>query len=209
MITILILLFVITLLYVAMVDRLSTFVHLLGVQGVLLFGIAVLELRDVDLWNLGFILTETIVVKGVLIPWLLLRTLRRNKIVREVDPRLTNFRSLLIVSGIILASFLLAYSVHSEHVRVGYFTASLSAIFSGLFVITTRVKIITHTLGYLLLENGIFLLALAVGNEMPLAVNTAILLDLLTSVLLLAFLVDKVGEVFQSVDAHELNELND
>ncbi|MBK7033806.1 MAG: hypothetical protein IPH49_11215 [Ignavibacteria bacterium] len=140
---------------------------------------------------------------------MLLRTIRKNGIVRETNPTVTHFQSLLVVTVIIVLSFILASNIHQEHLRVGYFTASVSAVFVGLFIVMTRVKIITHMIGYLILENGIFLLSLAVGNEMPLAVNTAILLDLLTSVLLLAFLVDKVGETFQTVDVHDLNELND
>lgn len=209
MVTILIILFVVSLVYVSMADRLSTFVTILGLQGVLLFGIATLELRDIDVLNLSFILAETLFFKGIVIPIFLRRTLRRNSLTKEAEPTVTHFASLIFVTSIILASFLLAYTVHEQHLRIGYFTASLSALFTGLFIIMARTKIITHVMGYLLLENGIFLLSLAVGNEMPLAVNTAILLDLLSSVLLLAFLVDKVGESFQTVDASELNELND
>lgn len=207
--TVFIILFVLTLLYAGMADRMKTLVNILGVQGVLLFATAFVALHSVDMLNLSFILIETILVKGLLIPLMLLRTIRKNRIVRETSPTVTHFQSLFVVTVIIVLSFILASNIHQEHLRVGYFTASVSAVFVGLFIVMTRVKIITHMIGYLILENGIFLLSLAVGNEMPLAVNTAILLDLLTSVLLLAFLVDKVGETFQTVDVHDLNELND
>ncbi|MBK6290348.1 MAG: hypothetical protein IPH85_13120 [Ignavibacteria bacterium] len=207
--TVFIILFVLTLLYAGMADRMKTLVNILGVQGLLLFATAYVALHSVDVLNLSFILVETILVKGLLIPLMLLRTIRKNGIVRETNPTVTHFQSLLVVTVIIVLSFILASNIHQEHLRVGYFTASVSAVFVGLFIVMTRVKIITHMIGYLILENGIFLLSLAVGNEMPLAVNTAILLDLLTSVLLLAFLVDKVGETFQTVDVHDLNELND
>ncbi|MBL0323086.1 MAG: hypothetical protein IPP80_12080 [Ignavibacteria bacterium] len=207
--TVFIILFVLTLLYAGMADRMKTLVNILGVQGLLLFATAYVALHSVDVLNLSFILVETILVKGLLIPLMLLRTIRKNGIVRETNPTVTHFQSLLVVTVIIVLSFILASNIHQEHLRVGYFTASVSAVFVGLFIVMTRVTIITHMIGYLILENGIFLLSLAVGNEMPLAVNTAILLDLLTSVLLLAFLVDKVGETFQTVDVHDLNELND
>ncbi|MCX6139435.1 MAG: hypothetical protein NTX15_01130 [Candidatus Kapabacteria bacterium] len=209
MVTVFIILFVLTLLYAGMADRMPTLVNLLGVQGLLLFGTAFFELRDVDMMNFSFIIVETIVVKGILIPAMLWRTIKKNKITRETDPTVTRFQSLLAVTVIIFLSFILSNSIHQEHLKVGYFTASISAVFVGLFIVMTRVKIVTHMIGYLILENGVFLLSLAVGNEMPLAVNVAILLDLLTSVLLLAFLVDKVGERFQAVDVSQLNDLND
>jgi len=209
MVTVFIILFVLTLLYAGMADRMNTLVNILGVQGLLLFATAFVELQNVDIVNLSFILVETIVVKGLLIPLMLMRTIKRNKIVREADPTVTQFQSLLVVTAIVFLSFVIAYGIQQHHLRIGYFTASMSAVFVGLYIIMTRTKIITHMIGYLILENGIFLLSLAVGSEMPLAVNTAILLDLLTSVLLLAFLVDKVGQTFQTVDVHELIELND
>ena len=209
MVTVFIILFVLTLLYAGMSDRMNSLVKILAVQGLLLFATALIALQDIDVLNLSFILVETIVVKGFLIPMLLYRTLKRNGIVRETHASVSRFQSLLIVTAIIFLSFVFASSIHQQHLHIGYFTASISAMFVGLFIVMTRVKIITHMIGYLILENGIFLLSLAVGNEMPLAVNTAILLDLMTSVLLLAFLVDKVGETFQTVDVHDLNELND
>jgi hydrogenase-4 component E len=57
-----------------------------------------------------------------------------------------------------------------------FFVVALSALFTGLYIIVTRRKIITHVMGFLVIENGVFVLSLAVGNEMPMIVNTGIML---------------------------------
>ncbi|MBK9735812.1 MAG: hypothetical protein IPO92_12915 [Saprospiraceae bacterium] len=86
---------------------------------------------------------------------------------------------------------------------------SLSTLFTGLYVIVTRRKIITHVLGYLIIENGVFILSLAVGNEMPLLVNLGILLDIFASVLLLGIFVNKIGDEMKDMDVGLLTSLKD
>jgi hydrogenase-4 component E len=86
---------------------------------------------------------------------------------------------------------------------------ALSALFTGLYIIITRRKIITHVMGFLIIENGVFVLSLAVGSEMPMLVNTGILLDIFVSVILLGIFADKIGDVFEEQDVEQLRNLKD
>ena len=70
-------------------------------------------------------------------------------------------------------------------------------------------NILTHLIGYLIMQNGVFLLSLAVGNEFPLIVNTAILLDIFVGVLVLGIFVNRVGDRFQQMHIDELAQLKD
>ena len=65
MITLLILIFIITLFYTAISGRMFVLIDLLIVQGLLLFGIAFIELREMNIVNLIFILLETLVFKAI------------------------------------------------------------------------------------------------------------------------------------------------
>ena len=168
-----------------------------------------LDLHAVELLNLLFILLETLVFKAVVIPVFLTVIIRRNQINRETEAYLSNFNSLVAMLIGIVLSYILAYSLQIEGVNTMYFSASVSATYAGIFIIVTRRKIITHIMGYMILENGIFLLSLAVGNEMPMIVNTGILLDIFTSVLVLGMFVNKIGNVFQSVEISKLSRLKD
>ena len=64
-------------------------------------------------------------------------------------------------------------------------------------------------MGFLVIENGVFILSLAVGNKMPMLVNTGILLDLFVSVLVLGIFVNKIGDVLKDVDVEQLQNLKD
>lgn len=209
MITLLILIFIITLFYAAISGRMFVLIDLLMVQGLLLFGIAFIELREMNIVNLIFVLLETLVFKAIGVPYFLKRTIKKNNIKREVEPYISGFNSLLIVSLLIIMSFILSFYMHEKFYRIIYFTAAFSAISTGLFLIVSRKKIITHIIGYVILENGIVMLSFSIGNEMPMTVNAGILLDLLVSVLLFGLFIDKIGRVSKDFDISRLNKLKD
>ena len=202
-------LFLITLIYIGVANRLFTYISVLAFQGVLLFGIAFIELIEINTVNLVFVLLETIVFKTIAIPVFLRRVIRRNQIKREAEPFVSNFVSVVIITAIILVSFLLSNTLHDEHLQKMFFVVAISSLFTGMYIIASRRKIITHVMGYLIIENGVFILSLAVGNEMPMLVNTGILLDIFVSVLLLGIFVNKIGDVIKEQDVDYLSNLKD
>jgi hydrogenase-4 component E len=209
MINVLLITFTISLLYLAIANRLRTYINVIAFQGIILFGVAFIELSEINIINLIFILLETIVFKTIAVPMFLRYVLEKNKITREAEPYLPNFISLIVITLIIVITFLLANTIMDVHLKKIYFVVALSALFSGLYIIATRKKIITHVMGYLVIENGVFILSLAVGNEMPMLVNLGIMLDIFVSVFLLGIFVNKVGDVLKDVDVDQLRNLKD
>lgn len=206
---ILLIAFTISLIYIGMANRLYTYISAIAFQGVILFGVAFIELIEINTVNLIFVLLETIVFKTIVIPMFLNYVIKRNNITREAEPFLTNFVSVVIITGIILGSFLLSNTIHDTYLRKIFFVVALSALFTGLYIIITRRKIITHVMGFLVIENGVFILSLAVGNEMPMLVNIGILLDIFVSVLLLGIFANKIGDVLKEQDVSQLRNLKD
>ncbi|HOH84190.1 MAG TPA: hypothetical protein PLI16_06205 [Bacteroidales bacterium] len=209
MATLLIIIFIITLFYAAISVRMFTLINLLMVQGFLLFGVAFIELRELNVVNLIIILLETLVFKAFLVPYFLKRTIRQNNIKREVEPFISGVTSLLIVSVLIVLSFMLTFSLQQDFYNVIYFTVAFSAILTGLFLMVSRKKIITHVIGYVILENGIVLLAFSVGNNMPMIVNAGILLDILVSVLLFGFFMSRIRYISKEFEISSLSKLKD
>lgn len=209
MINILLIAFTISLLYIAMANRMLTFIRIIAFQGILLFGIAFVELIEINVINLVFVLLETIIIKTIAIPLFLKYILDRNRITREAEPSVSNFVSVVIVTLIILGSFFLVNTIKDAHVNKIFFIVALSALFTGLYIVITRRKILTHVMGFMVLENGVFVLSLAVGSEMPMLVNTGILLDIFVSVILLGIFADKIGDVFEEQDVEQLSNLKD
>lgn len=201
--------FIISLIYISVANRLYTYIVILSFQGFVLFGVAFIELTEISLINLIFILFETIVFKAIVIPAFLNFVIKKNNITREAEPFVSNFISVVAVTAIIIASFLLSNSIHDEQLKSIFFVVALSALFTGLYIIVTRRKIITHVMGFLVIENGVFVLSLAVGNEMPMIVNTGIMLDIFVSVLVLGIFINRIGDVLKEHDAEQLQQLKD
>jgi hydrogenase-4 component E len=200
-----------SMLYLFAAGRIEAFVKTLALQGLLLFLLVLADIRAVDWLNIAFLGVETLVVKAAVIPYLLLRVIRRNEIGREIEPYLSQFYSLLIGVAIFIAGFAVAF--WSARAAVGikplYFGVSLALIIASLFLIITRKRIITHILCYMVLENGIFLLSLSVVSEMPMLVNVGVLLDLFVGVYLFVIFLNKIQEMFDGNHIDVLSELRD
>jgi hydrogenase-4 component E len=209
MLHVLLIVFLITLFYIAIANRMTTYVNVLALQGVLLFFVAFLELKHINTLNLILILLETIIFKSIAVPVFLKYVLKRNHITREAEPYLPNFVSLIITTVIVVTTILLSKTMEESYLDKMYFVVALSTLFTGLYFIATRRKIITHVMGYLIIENGVFVLSLAVGNEMPMLVNLGIMLDIFASVLILGIFLNKIGDVFKDIDVNQLTNLKD
>jgi hydrogenase-4 component E len=209
MTNVLLIIFIISLLYVSIANRIITYVRVLALQGFILFGVTYLQLQEIQTWNLVLILLETIVFKALAVPIFLGYLIKRNKITRETEPYLPHFISLIIITIIVVITVLLANSIQDTHLDKIFFIVSLSTLFTGLYFIASRKKIITHVMGYLMIENGVFILSLAVGNEMPNMVNLGIMLDVFASVLILGIFLNKIGDVFKDADVDQLRNLKD
>jgi hydrogenase-4 component E len=208
MISLLIIAFGVTLIYLAVAERMKTYNTLIAVQGLLLFFITYIELESLDVWHLILILMETLVIKVIVLPYFIHRLLIKKGGDRPVALVVPGYISLTVVSTIIFFSFLLSYLLHDQQIQVKYFTGAIAAIFTGLYLIIVHKQVFTHMMGYLTIENGIFLLSLAIGNEMPLLVNLAVLLDVFSSVLILGIFIDRL-EAFSTLDVDQLEELKD
>ncbi|HLO91395.1 MAG: hypothetical protein ACM3ME_00680 [Chloroflexota bacterium] len=198
-----------TLLYLGIANRLYTYLRILVLQGFILFGTTFLTLTNVTTVNLLLILLETVVFKALAVPWFMNYVIKRNKITREAEPFVPNFISLIIVTFIIVATIILAGYINDTNLDKTFFIVAVSTLFTGLYLIVSRKKIITHVIGYLVIENGVFVLSLAVGNEMPMLVNLGIMLDIFASVLILGVFFNKIGDVIKDPDVNILRKLKD
>lgn len=201
--------FAISLIYMGIANRLSTYINILAFQGIILFGVSFIELIQINTVNLIFILVETIVFKSIAIPLFLRYIIKRNHIDREAEPYLPDFISMVIITSIILGSFIFSNWITGVYFHKMFFIVAISALLSGLYIIISRKKIITHIMGYLVIENGVFILSLSTGNKMPMLVNTGITLDIFISVLVLGVFVNRMGNTFEEMSIDNLTNLKD
>ncbi len=206
---ILLITYAISLLFMSIANRIYTYINILILQGFIMFGVAFISLHQINTLNLVLILLETVVFKALAVPYFMKYLIKRNNITREAEPYLPNFVSLIIATLIMVVTIILSSSIHDKNLDKTFFVVALSNLLIGLYMIVSRKKIITHIIGYLVIENGVFILALAIGNEMPMLVNLGIMLDIFASVLILGVFFNKIGDVLKDPDVNLLRNLKD
>ena len=205
----LIILYIITLIYISIVERFRNYSSLIAAQGWLLLGIALLRLHTLDWMELSFIVTETLIFKALIVPAILMRVIKKTGINRISSTGTSQFNSLMLSITALTISAILTYYVADQTINMIFFGVALYALLTGLILIVLRSRIFTHMVGFLVIENGVFLFSMAIGVEMPLLINAAIMLDILLSVLMLGLFMTKVDKHIHTDDSDSLTHVKD
>ena len=178
-------------------------------QSVVLSGMFVLIGYVARDWPLYALAVFFLALKVIIIPYYLRRLERRVGAERESQPYI-NIATSLIVSGLLV---LLAYEITRPLVVVSKLPTrsalplAMGLIFVGLFVVVTRRKALTQVVGFLVLENGIALLAMLGTYGIPLIIELGVFLDLLIGFLAMQVFVYQIHGTFESMDVEQLNRL--
>jgi hydrogenase-4 component E len=150
-------------------------------------------------------------IKGTLIPALLHRAMRDAEIRREIEPLVGYITSLLLGAVATGAAVLFArvLPLAPEHVGSLLVPASLATVLTGFLVLCTRRKAINQVVGYLVLENGIFIMGLCLLEAMPFLVEVGVLLDLLVAVFVIGIIINHISREFSSLDTARLSALRE
>ncbi len=146
-----------------------------------------------------------------MIPRVLLRIVRASDETREVEP-LVNVPTSLVAAA---ALTLLAYATTRDVVALNptaqtrAIPIGVAVILIGFFVLVTRRKAVTQVVGFLLLDNGIAVVALLATAGVPLLVELGVALDVLLAVLILQVLTTRMRAKFGALDLDQLRELHD
>ena len=217
--------------YIASTSRLAAHVHMLVAQGMLLFlvcltgftkepwfDLAMFTNKEAfvanlpHLWSLLFVIFETLVIKAFVIPWFLNKVIKKTHAHRDTDANIPHFYCMVISSLILFAGFLTANIASPElkMIHPMYFGISLAIIIISLWLITIKHKVISNVIGFITMENGIFLLSLSLAKEMPIIVNLGVLLDLFIAVFILGILIREIDSEFQhDMEVSHLSDLKD
>ena len=193
-------------------SRLLHCIRVVALQGILLGGLPLVMWN----WNSGAPGMEiclssavNIIVKGILLPILLVRAMRKAGVKRELEPLAGYSWSLLIVTVMGALALWLSRSLALPNVPVLAVPAAAITVFTGLFIIISRRKAITQALGFLAFENGIALFGVAMHLEYGFFVELGILLDVLVLVFVMGITVFQISREFEHIDADRLNLLTD
>ena len=209
MVLTLIILYVITLIYLSTVERFRNYASIIAWQGWILFGIALLQLHTLNWVELGFVILETLIFKALVVPAILMNVIKKTNINRVSTSGTSQFNSQMLSIAALIVSAITTYYVADSSVHMLFFGVALYALLSGLILIVLRSRIFTHVVGFLVIENGVFLFSMAIGVEMPILINMAIMLDILISILMLGMFLTKVDDKIHADDSDSLTRVKD
>ena len=207
----LIILFGLTMLYMAATSRLMAHIRILVLQGILLFLICWFGMEKTEVFNFLFLTFETLIVKALIIPAFLNKIVKQTHEYRDMEANIPHFYCLFISSVILFGGFLIS-DLNFPGIKMinpVYFGVAIAVIIISLILITIKHKILTNVIEFITMENGIFLLSLSVAKEMPVIVNLGVLLDLFIAVFILGLIVNSINREFEGLEVTQLSDLND
>jgi hydrogenase-4 component E len=150
-----------------------------------------------------------VIVKSVAIPRLLQRMERRFPAERELEPYVNTATSLVIAGLLVLVGYGISrplVALSRLPTRAGM-PLAMGLILVSLFVLVSRKKAITQVIGFLMLENGLALLAVLGTYGIPLIVELGVFLDALLGFLVMQIFIYRIHETFESIDVERLSRL--
>jgi hydrogenase-4 component E len=160
----------------------------------------------------GLFLVAAVVVllKALIIPRALDR-IATGAPIRPVTPGRSAGMALLVAGALIVAAyaFMLPVIAATELPTVGGIPLAFAMALIGLFVTVTGQDALGHVLGFLMLENGIFALALLATYGLPGLVEAGVFLDVLVIVLLMEGVVLQIRREHDSIAVDQLRELKE
>jgi hydrogenase-4 component E len=189
-------------------NRLGSMIQLFALQSLLL---SITPLLIQPGLHAGIITVVTILLKVMFMPTLLFWAIRHVSMRWEVYP-LIGYGKTMILCGLLMAiAFLISSKLDLPDKSTSYLLipAAFSIVIIGFLLLVSRLKAITQVIGYLVMENGIFLFALLLLEKTPLLVEIGILLDIFVGALVMGIVVNNINQEFNSASTINLTNLRD
>lgn len=193
-------------------SRLEGLVRWMSLQGFLVAALP-LTLRGATAisakeWGLALV---TAAIKGALFPALVRRALRKTSAVREIEPYVGSNASVLIGMIALGAFFWIGARLPLPPATRNALAepAGLFTLWTGLFLICARRKAITQVVGFVTMENGVYVLGAALVRHASGLIELGILLDVFVGVFIMAIVLFHISREFGDSDASRLDQLKD
>ncbi|MDA3971970.1 MAG: hydrogenase [Desulfobulbaceae bacterium] len=195
-------------------NRLGALVKIMAFQGIVVSLIPFFLEHHGQMSTGSIILLQImLLIKGLLIPGFMYAAVKKIKIKLEVEPIIGYNASLFAgLIFILLAAFItnrlqISLPVKNELLMI----AAITTLAAGLFLIMSRHKALTQVIGYLMMENGIYLIgtALAKQTHTMYVVEFGVLLDLLVGIMIMGIIVHNINSSYDDVDTALLGQLKD
>lgn len=153
----------------------------------------------------------SMLLKGAVFPWLLVRILREAGVRREVEPFVDHTLSVVVGVGALMFSLWVDSRLALPASVAGGSSlavpAGLATLLIGLFMIISRRTAVTQVLGYIVVENGIYTFGVALVGGVPMLVELGVLMDVFVAVFIMSIAAYHISREFDHIDVDQLDKL--
>jgi hydrogenase-4 component E len=191
--------------------RLTSMVHTFAWQGGLLALLTAVVAAAGSEPNLYLSALLTLGLKALLIPWMLHRLIRRLDLERHMEA--LTYQALAIMAGAALVIF--SYWVVLPIARLelantrNLIAVSLAVVQLGMLIMVARRQVVAQVIGFMSMENGLFMAAVAATRGMPLVVELGVAFDVLVAAVLFGVFFFHIRDNIDSLDVDRLNRLSE
>ncbi|NBJ16458.1 MAG: hydrogenase [Dehalobacter sp. 4CP] len=193
--------------------RISSYIKSFRIQSMLIaLAAGVMGVRSLlgeGRWDILIVCILIVVLKVIYIPGLLNRTYASVRYKVEKDFILNIPILVLVCCGLVVFSYFTLATIDgsSQGMSNMQLVNSVSVIWIGLFFMISRKKALGQIIGFLVIENGLYITAMLATQGMPFIVDLGIFIDLVTFVLIMGMLTFRINDQFDSIDTDQLNNL--
>ena len=191
--------------------RMRPLIQLFSLQSIFLALLAFIIASSSGSHHIYIMCVLTVVLKVIAMPRMLSYIMSKIHVDREVELSIGIVGSLLLAGVMILLSYYITEPLIAsvETVERSCIALSCSMLLIGLLMMCTRRKAITETVGLLMMENGLFLGALALSHGMPLIVELSAFFDVMVAIIIIGIFAYRINKSFNSVDTSFLRRLKE
>ena len=191
--------------------RILTLIRLFAWQGAALAASTAIVAWSTGQTHLYFSAALTVLLKVILIPWVLHRLIDKLKVRWDVETLINIPTTMLIGIGLVIFSFALATPISQMASTLTRSTLgiALASVLLSFLMMIVRSKAVPQVIGFLAMENGLFLAATSATYGMPLVVELGVALDVLVGTFIFGIFFFHIREQFDSLDIRHMEKLKE
>jgi hydrogenase-4 component E len=191
--------------------RLSGMIRLFAAQGALLAATTALAAYALSYPHLYISVLIIVALKVILLPAMLHRLILRLDMHRDAEPLYLYGYVMMAAAALVMFSYYVVAPI--EHLSTlatrNAMAVSLAVVLLGMLLMITRRHVVTHVIGFMAIENGLFFAAVASTRGMPMVVELGIAFDVLVAAVIFGVFFFHIRSSIDSLDVDRLNRLNE
>ncbi|MDA3895566.1 MAG: NADH-quinone oxidoreductase subunit K [Desulfobacteraceae bacterium] len=191
-------------------SRLPVLIRIIAFQGVVVSIVPFFLEHDMAAGSVVFTVA-TLTIRGIIIPWSIYSMIKKMSIKREMETvvgyNVSVFFSLLLIVAAPMLSHKFNLPLFSGSTLIT--PTAITLVVAGMFLLMARRNAIAMVLGYIMMENGIYLVGTSFSARTQHIVEFGILLDVLAGVMIMAIMLQSMKQKYDNLDTALLRELKE